>query len=151
MIPFWRLLKYLPNIAEIPRDTFEARTNLDAGFLYSTLHNVGRNPFLGLDITVNNESSAQSTFSLDTRDYWVLDASVRTISNVPYNTFQINTTGATPNRIDTTVFGISLDWIERYTGKSTYQLSYNDYPNKIITHGLNSGPIWDRLYLGSRT
>ena len=29
MIPFWRLLKYLPNIAEIPRDTFEAQTNQD--------------------------------------------------------------------------------------------------------------------------
>ena len=50
---------------------------------------------------------------------------------MPYNTFQINTTGATPNRIDTTVFGVSLEWIENQTGKSTYQLAYNNYPNKI--------------------
>ena len=146
MIPFWRLLKYLPNIAEIPRDTFEARTNVDAGFLYSSLYNVGRNPFLGLDITVNNESGAQSTFSLDTRDYWVLDASVRTITNVPYNTFQINTTGATPNRIDTTVFGVSLEWIENQTGKSTYQLAYNNYPDKIISNP----PIAERLRMVNR-
>ena len=146
MIPFWRLLKYLPNIAEIPRDTFEARTNVDAGFLYSTLHNVGRNPFLGLDVTVNNESGAQSIFSLDARDYWVLDAAVRTITNVPYNTFEIQSTGATPNRIDTTVFGVSLDYIERITGKSTYALSYNDYPTKVI----QSESILERLKLGNR-
>ena len=146
MIPFWRLLKYLPNIAEIPRDTFEARTNVAAGFLYSTLHNVGRNPFLGLDVTVNNESGAQSIFSLDARDYWVLDASVRTITNVPYNTFEIQSTGATPNRIDTTVFGVSLDYIERITGKSTYALSYNDYPTKVI----QSESILERLKLGNR-
>ena len=146
MIPFWRLLKYLPNIAEIPRDTFEAQTNRDAGFLYSTLYNVGRNPFLGLDVTVNNESGSQSIFSLDTRDYWVLDASVRTITNVPYNTFQIDTSGATPNRIDTTVFGVSLEWIENQTGKSTYQLAYNNYPDKI----LQSQSILDRLQLGNR-
>jgi len=147
LIPFWRLLKYLPNIAQIPRDTFESRTNVDAGFLYSTLYNVGRNPFLGLDVTVNNESSGQGDFSLDTRNYWVLDASVRTISDVPYNTFQINTTGATPNRIDTTVFGVSLEWIENQTGKSTYALSYNDYPNKVIT---NRPSIAERLQLGNR-
>ena len=146
MIPFWRLLKYLPNIAEVPRDTFEARTNLDAGFLYSSLYNVGRNPFLGLDVTVNNESGAQSTFSLDSRDYWVLDASVRTVTNVPYNTFQIENTGATPNRIDTTVFGVSLEWIENQTGKSTYQLAYNNYPDKIKTNE----PIADRLHMGNR-
>ena len=150
MIPFWRLLKYLPNIAEIPRDTFEAQTNRDAGFIYSTLYNVGRNPFLGLDVTVNNESSGVGIFSLDTRDYWVLDASVRTITNTPYNTFQIDSAGATPNRIDTTVFGVSLEWIENQTGKSTYQLAYNNYPDKIITHGLNAEPIYDRLRIGGR-
>lgn len=147
MIPFWRLLKYLPNIAEIPRDTFEAQTNLDAGFLYSTLYNVGRNPFLGLDVTVNNESGSQGSFSLDSRDYWVLDASVRTITNTPYNTFQINTTGLTPNRIDTTVFGVSLEWIENHTGKSTYALSYNNYPDKIK----QDQPILERLLQGGRT
>ena len=150
MIPFWRLLKYLPNIAEVPRDTFEAQTNQDAGFMYSTLYNVGRNPFLGLDVTVNNESGAQSIFSLDTRDYWVLDASVRTITNVPYNTFQINTTGATPNRIDTTVFGVSLDWIERFAGKSIYALAYNNYPDKVIQRQAPEGSILDRLILGNR-
>ena len=146
MIPFTRLLKYLPNIAEVPRDTFIAETNQDAGFIYSTLYNVGRNPFLGLDITVNNESGALSTFSLDTRDYWVLDASVRTITNVPYNTFQIDTTGATPNQIDTTIFGVSLDWIEQFTGKSTYALAYNNYPDKIK----DNQPILTRLLQGDR-
>ena len=146
MIPFTRLLKYLPNIAEVPRDTFIAETNQDAGFIYSTLYNVGRNPFLGLDITVNNESGSLSTFSLDTRDYWVLDASVRTITNVPYNTFQIETTGATANQIDTTIFGVSLEWIEQFTGKSTYALAYNDYPNKIK----DNQPILTRLLQGAR-
>lgn len=146
MIPFWKLLKYLPNIAEIPRDTFQAQTNQDAGFLYSTLYNVGRNAFLGLDVTVNNESGGFGTFSLDTRDYWVLDASVRTITNTPYNTFQIETTGATPNRIDTTIFGVSLDWIENQTGKSTYQLVYNNYPDKIK----QSQSILERLQIGNR-
>jgi hypothetical protein len=146
MIPFVNLLKYLPNIAELPRDTFIAHTNQDTGFLYSTLYNNGRNSFLGLDMTVNNESGSQSTFSLDSRDYWVLDASVRTLTNIPFNTFQIGTTGATPNRIDTTIFGISLDLIEKMTGKSVYALSYNDYPTKEI----RERPIFERLLIGAR-
>ena len=147
MIPFVNLLKYLPNIAELPRDTFIAHTNQDTGFLYSTLYNNGRNAFLGLDMTVNNESGGQSFFSLDTRDYWVLDASVRTLTNIPFNQFQIGTTGATPNRIDTTIFGISLDLIEKMTGKSVYALSYNDYPTKEIIER----PLFERLMIGART
>ena len=147
MIPFVNLLKYLPNIAELPRDTFIAHTNQDTGFLYSTLYNNGRNAFLGLDMTVNNESGGQSTFSLDTRDYWVLDASVRTLTNIPFNQFQIMTTGATPNRIDTTIFGISLDLIEKMTGKSIYALSYNDYPTKEIIER----PLIERLMIGARS
>ena len=75
-----------------------------------------------------------------------LDASVRTISDVPYNSFSILTTGATANRIDTTVFGVSLQWIEQFTGKSTYALSYNDYPTKVI----QSESILERLKLGNR-
>ena len=147
MIPFVNLLKYLPNIAELPRDTFIAHTNQDTGFLYSTLYNNGRNAFLGLDMTVNNESGGQSFFSLDTRDYWVLDASVRTLTNIPFNQFQIGTTGATPNRIDTTIFGISLDLIEKMTGKSVYALSYNDYPTKEIIER----PLIERLMIGARS
>ena len=147
MIPFVNLLKYLPNIAELPRDTFIAHTNQDTGFLYSTLYNNGRNAFLGLDMTVNNESGGQSFFSLDTRDYWVLDASVRTLTNIPFNQFQIGTTGATPNRIDTTIFGISLDLIEKMTGKSIYALSYNDYPTKEIIER----PLFERLMIGARS
>ncbi len=146
MIPFVNLLKYLPNIAELPRDTFIAHTNQDTGFLYSTLYNNGRNAFLGLDMTVNNESGSQSTFFLDSRNYWVLDASVRTLTNIPFNQFNIGTTGATANRIDTTIFGISLKLIEQMTGKSVYALSYNDYPTKQIT----DRPILERLLIGSR-
>lgn len=146
MIPFVNLLKYLPNIAELPRDTFIAHTNQDEGFLYSTLNNVGRNSFLGLDMTVNNESGSQSTFYLDSRNYWVLDASVRTLTNIPFNQFIIGTTGATANRIDTTIFGISLDLIEKITGRSTYDLAYGDYPTKEI----KDRPIFERLLIGAR-
>ena len=146
MIPFVNLLKYLPNIAELPRDTFIAHTNQDDGFIYSTLYNNGRNAFLGLDMTVNNESGSQSTFYLDSRNYWVLDASVRTLTNIPFNTFQIGTTGATPNRIDTTIFGISLDLIEKMTGRSTYELAYGDYPTKQAYNR----PIFERLLIGER-
>jgi hypothetical protein len=146
MIPFVNLLKYLPNIAELPRDTFIAHTNQDDGFLYSTLSNVGRNSFLGLDITVNNESGSQSTFYLDSRNYWVLDASIRTMTNIPFNSFQIGTTGATANRIDTTIFGISLDLIEKMTGRSTFELAYGDYPDKRAYNR----PILERLGIGDR-
>jgi len=146
MIPFVNLLKYLPNIAELPRDTFISHTNQDDGFLYSTLSNVGRNSFLGLDITVNNESGSQSTFYLDSRNYWVLDASIRTMTNIPFNSFSIGTTGATANRIDTTIFGISLDLIEKMTGRSTYELAYGDYPDKRTYNR----PILERLGIGDR-
>jgi len=146
LIPFVNLLKYFPNIAELPRDTFIAHTSQDDGFIYSTLYNNGRNAFLGLDMTVNNESGSQSTFYLDSRNYWVLDASVRTLTNIPFNTFQIGTTGATPNRIDTTIFGISLDLLEKMSGRSTYDLVYGDYPSKQSFER----PIFERLLIGDR-
>ena len=146
MIPFPRLLKYLPNIAELPRDTFISFTNEDTGFLYSTLYNEGRNSFLGLDMTVNNESGSQATFSLDGRSYWVLDAGIRTLTNIPFNQFLIGATGATPNRIDCTVFGCSMQYIEELTGHSIYELVYHDYPTKPAPR--NS--ILSRLLIGDR-
>jgi len=39
-----------------------------------------------------------------------------------------------------------LQWIEQFTGKSTYALSYNDYPTKVI----QSQSILERLQLGNR-
>ena len=68
------------------------------------------------------------------------------MTNIPFNTFQIGTTGATANRIDTTIFGISLDLIEKMTGRSTYELAYGGYPDKRAFNR----PILERLDIGER-
>ena len=109
---YGNLLSFVPNVANLPRDVIVAETGQDAGFKYSTIYNVGRNPYCGLDLTVYNNSGSTAIIAIDTRQYWVLDGSVRTITNIPYNEMQIISTGATPNQIDLTFFGTSLDYLK---------------------------------------
>ena len=126
MIPFLNLLKYLPNIAEIPRDVIISQTAKDTDYVFSSVYSGERDAFLGLDVTVSNESGSQAFFFIDGRSYWVLDASIRTLTNIPYDTFKIGTTGGTANSIDLTFFGISLGLIRQYTGLSNYEMLYEN-------------------------
>ena len=126
MIPFTNLLKYLPNIAEVPRDVIISQTSKDTDYKFSSVYSGERDAFLGLDVTVSNESGSTSYFFIDGRQYWVLDASVRTLTNIPYDTFHIGTTGATANAIDLTFMGISLGLIRQYTGLSNYEMLYEN-------------------------
>ncbi len=126
MIPFINLLKYLPNIAEIPRDVIISQTSKDTDYKFSSVYSGERDAFLGLDVTVSNESGSQAFFFIDGRSYWVLDASIRTLTNIPYDTFKIGTTGGTANSIDLTFFGISLGLIRQYTGLSNYEMLYDN-------------------------
>ena len=126
MIPFINLLKYLPNIAEIPRDVIISQTSKDTDYKFSSVYSGERDAFLGLDVTVSNVSGSQAFFFIDGRSYWVLDASIRTLTNIPYDTFKIGTTGGTANSIDLTFFGISLGLIRQYTGLSNYEMLYDN-------------------------
>ena len=126
MIPFTNLLKYLPNIAEVPRDVIISQTSKDTDYKFSSVYSGERDAFLGLDVTVSNESGSTSFFFIDGRQYWVLDSSIRTLTNIPYDTFLIGTTGATANSIDLTFFGISLGLIRQYTSLSNYEMLYEN-------------------------
>tara|TARA_R110002020_G_scaffold334760_1_gene549988 strand:+ start:69 stop:488 length:420 start_codon:yes stop_codon:yes gene_type:complete len=116
----------LPNIAEIPRDVIISQTSKDTDYKFSSVYSGERDAFLGLDVTVSNESGSQAFFFIDGRSYWVLDASIRTLTNIPYDTFKIGTTGGTANSIDLTFFGISLGLIRQYTGLSNYEMLYDN-------------------------
>jgi len=126
MIPFTNLLKYLPNIAEVPRDVIISQTSKDTGYKFSSVYSGERDAFLGLDVTVSNESGSTAYFFIDGRQYWVLDASIRTLTNIPYDTFLIGTTGATANSCDLTFFGITLGLIREYTSLSNYEMLYEN-------------------------
>jgi hypothetical protein len=126
LIPFTNLLKYLPNIAEVPRDVIISQTSKDTDYKFSSVYSGERDAFLGLDVTVSNESGSTSYFFVDGRQYWVLDASIRTLTNIPYDTFLIGTTGASANSIDLTFFGISLGLIRQYTSLSNYEMLYEN-------------------------
>ena len=126
MIPFTNLLKYMPNVAEVPRDVIIAQTSKDTDHKFSCVYSGERDAFLGLDVTVSNESGSTSYFFVDGRQYWVLDASIRTLTNIPYDTFLIGTTGASANSIDLTFFGISLGLIRQYTSLSNYEMLYEN-------------------------
>ena len=106
------LLDLVPNVAELPRNVIVSFTGQDTDYKYSTVYNVGRDAFIGLDVTLYNNSGSQATAFLDSRDYWILDANVRTLTNIPFNELLIGTTGATANAIDGTIFGCSLKYIK---------------------------------------
>ena len=114
-------------MANLPRDVIVAETSQDTGFKYSTIYNVGRNPYCGLDATVYNNSGSTAIIAIDTRQYWVLDGSVRTITNIPWNEFQIISTGATANSIDLTFFGTSLEYLKELgLGNPNMELNMGD-------------------------
>jgi hypothetical protein len=126
LIPFTNLLKYLPNVAELPRDVIISQNSQDTDYKFNTTYSGERDAFMGLDVTVSNQSGAQSFFYIDGREYWALDASIRTLTNIPYNEFLIGATGATLASIDLTFFGISLGLIRQYTGLSNYEMLYEN-------------------------
>ena len=149
MIPFINLLKYLPNIAEIPRDVIISQTSKDTDYKFSSVYSGERDAFLGLDVTVSNESGSQAFFFIDGRSYWVLDASIRTLTNIPYDTFKIGTTGGTANSIDLTFFGISLGLIRQYTGLSNYEMLYDN--TVFMTQKYKNMKTGQQMRIGSRS
>ncbi len=117
MSQYSNLLDLVPNVAELPRNVIVSFTGQDTDYKYSTVYNVGRDAFVGLDVTLYNNSGSVATAYLDTRDYWILDANVRTLTNIPFNELKLGATGATANAIDGTIFGCSLSYLESLARK----------------------------------
>ena len=128
MTQYSNLLDLVPNVAELPRNVIVSFSGKDTDYKYSTVYNVGRDAFLGLDVTLYNDSGSTATAFLDTRDYWILDANVRTLTNIPFNELKIGSTGAGVNKIDGTIFGCSLKYIQ-------------DLARKRIKSGQTAGKI----------
>ena len=108
---YGNLLDFVPNVANLPRNVMISFTGQDTGFKYSTAYNVGRDSFVGLDCTIFNASGSVATATLDSRDYWILDNNVRTLTDIPFNEVQIGSTGATANAMDLTIFGCSIKYL----------------------------------------
>jgi hypothetical protein len=81
-----------------------------------------------LDVTVSNGSGSTAIVSIDNRQYWILDGFIRTISDIPANQFKILTTGATPNSIDLTFFGTTIEYLKNLaTGERGGALNLGDW------------------------
>tara|TARA_B100000470_G_scaffold187558_1_gene153327 strand:- start:3250 stop:3690 length:441 start_codon:yes stop_codon:yes gene_type:complete len=109
---YGNLLSFVPNVANLPRNVFVDFSDVDAGFQYSSIFNIGRDAFCLLDTTVYNNSGGTAIVSIDTRQYWILDGAIRTLTNIPSNEFKIISTGATPNQMRVTFMGCSLDYLK---------------------------------------
>ena len=62
---YGNVLDYVPNVAQLPRNVIHSETNVDAGFQYSSIYNVGRDPYMLLDVTVSNGSGSTAIVSID--------------------------------------------------------------------------------------
>lgn len=125
---YGNVLDYVPNVAQLPRNVIVSETDQDAGFMYSSIYNVGRDPFMLLDVTVSNGSGSTAIVSIDNREYWVLDGFIRTISNIPANQFKIISAGATANSIDLTFFGTTIEYLKNLaTGSKGGALNLGDW------------------------
>ena len=125
---YGNVLDYVPNVAQLPRNVIVSATNQDAGYMYSSIYNVGRDPYMLLDVTVSNGSGSTAIVSIDNRQYWVLDGFIRTISNIPANQFKILTTGATANSMDVTFFGTTIEYLKNLaTGEKGGALNLGDW------------------------
>jgi hypothetical protein len=102
-------------MAMLPRNINYTYFDRDEGFVKSTLNGRDFPSTIGLDIRVYNESGALLKFAIDGVEFDVLDGTSRTISNVPYDKFEVSSCGATPNKVTVTVYGITLNQAKRYS------------------------------------
>lgn len=111
-----QVIDYLPNMAMLPRNENKTYFDRDVNFVRSMLNGRDFPACIGLDIRVYNESGALCKFAIDGVEFDVLDGTSRTISNVPYDKFEITSAGSTSNKITITVYGITLNQAKRYAG-----------------------------------
>lgn len=104
----------LTNMALLPRNINYTYFDKDVGFLRSALNGRDFPATIGLDIRVYNESGALVKFAIDGVEFDVLDSTSRTITNVPYDKFEITQAGAVSNKITITVYGVTLEQAKRY-------------------------------------
>jgi hypothetical protein len=105
----------MSNMANLPRNENKTYFDKSVNFVHSMLNGRDFPACIGLDIRVYNESGAQCKFAIDGVEFDVLDGTSRTISNVPFDKFEIISTGATANKITITVYGITLQQAKRYS------------------------------------
>ena len=114
MVLLHQVVDNLTNMAMLPRNINYTYFDKDEGFLRSALNGRDFPATIGLDIRVYNESGALLKFAIDGVEFDVLDGTSRTISNVPYDKFEVTQCGSTPNKVTITVYGITLNQAKRY-------------------------------------
>lgn len=103
-------------MASLPRNINFTYFDKDVNFIHSMQNGRDFPSSIGLDIRVYNESGALLKFAIDGVEFDVLDATSRTISNVPYDKFEITSAGSTPNKVTITVYGITINQAKKYSG-----------------------------------
>jgi len=118
----WNIVHALPNMANLPRSLTPSFIGQDAGFKYSMVGGAGstgagNTSGIGFDIFVKNKSGVKITCAIDGNPISVLDGELQSISNGPYDTFEItDTTGAvTPNAVDVFLMGLQMVDCVNYT------------------------------------
>ena len=124
------LIALLPNLMNLPRPTDLYFSDKDQGFKYSMIGGGGSdgmsNPSaIGFDWSCTNKSGVKITVSLDGVASTVLDGEIKSVSGVPFDTFEItSTTGATSaNSVDVALLGMDLQQIVNLT-KSQPNIAY---------------------------
>lgn len=112
--PFNVLSNMKVPLRELPRNVFLPFNARDAGFLYTTMNGMERPPFLGLDLSIANESGATALISLDGQDFNVLDATIKNFDSFPYVTIQVKSAGSTANQIQLILAGCSYDILKKF-------------------------------------
>jgi hypothetical protein len=120
MTIFHQIIANLANMSNLPRNQQKAFFDKDTGFVRSMVFSadVGASS-LGLDITIRNNSGGVVKFSLDGVEFDVVDGEVRNLSNIPYDVFKIVSAGGTSNKVDVTVYGITIEQAKRFANISS--------------------------------
>tara|TARA_R110000824_G_scaffold18943_2_gene74238 strand:+ start:181 stop:570 length:390 start_codon:yes stop_codon:yes gene_type:complete len=110
-----QIVDNMSNMANLPRNINYTYFDEDDGFVKSMSGSRQFPSSIGLDIRVFNESGSTAKFALDGVAFDVLDGTSRTLSNVPYDKFEITVAGATTNKITVTVYGITMLQARRFS------------------------------------
>ena len=116
------LISKLPNLLGLARPLDLSFSNKDSGFVYSMMGGGGSagmsNPAgIGFDWSCTNKSGVKITVAVDGVEYTILDGEIKSITNTPFDRFEIiDSTGATSaNSIDVILLGMDLSKIVALT------------------------------------
>ncbi len=105
-------------LTQIPKNTLIALNAQSAGLIHNTMSGELYPPAMGTDISMQNFSGGDAVISLDGIGIKVKSGAIKNVTDMPFVTVIIVSTGVSNNLIDLTLQGVYYFNLRKYIDKS---------------------------------